>query len=186
MSHLHTNTERNCPSINVSAVTLDIDAFIANVGSDPELKESLQNASVLILPTDLRPQHDGPAFPEITFEVLEYLQEQLGDTASVEALADDNNCPEIAYRSDDVFLPLIFVAKEVLVPLVVPLLNSFLMELMSRRRRHRSELNVESEIFYTNEAGKVFSIKYSGPADTYEQVVLQCLHDPGSLPRNGK
>ena len=177
MSHSHRSAERDRSSIKVSASELDIDALIASLDNDdePGLRDSLQNASVLILPTDLQPEYDGPAFPETTLWVLDYLREKLGDTATVDAVAKDEDYAEFAYRSEDIFLPHVFVANEVLVPLVVSLLSSFLHDLVNRRRDQRPQCHVNSEIYYQDGSGKILSIKYDGPADTYERTISQAL-----------
>ena len=183
MSHSHSSAERDRSSIKVSVSELDVDALIASLDSDsePGLRDSLQNASVLIIPTDLQPEYDGPAFPETTLWVLDYLRERLGDTATVDAIAKDEDYAEFAYRSEDIFLPHVFVASEVLVPLVVSLLGSFLYDLVNRRRDQRTQSHVNSEIYYKDGSGKILSIKYDGPADTYERTISQALPDPSSL-----
>ena len=188
MNHFHSNTERDCPSIKVSASTLDIDALIESLDCDnePGLRESLQNASVLIIPTDLQPEYDGPAFPETTLWILDYLRERLGDTATVDAVAKDEDYAEFAYRSEDIFLPHVFVASEVLVPLVVSLLGSFVYDLVNRRRDQRIQSHVNSEIYYKDGAGKILSIKYDGPADTYERTISRALPDSSSLLEDGE
>ena len=186
MRHPNGNSERGSSSIKVSTPELDIDALIASLDSESEsgLRESLQNASVLFVPTDLHPEYNGPAFPETTLWVLDYLREGLGDTLTVDAIARDEDYAEFAYRSEDIFLPHVFIANEVLVPLVVTLLGSFLNGLVKRGGKQRTESHVKSKIYYKDRSGKMLSIEYDGPADTYERMISQALSDSSSLPED--
>jgi len=186
MGHDHGNSESGSSSIKVSTSEIDIDALIVSLDCESEsgLQDSLQNASVLLVPTDLHPEYDGPAFPETTLWVLDHLREGLGDTATVDAIAKDEDYAEFAYRSDDIFLPHVFIANEVLVPLVINLLSSFLNGLVKRGGRQRTKSHVKSKIYYKDGEGKMLSIEYDGPAETYERMIIQALPESSSMPKD--
>ena len=61
------------PLINFSASSLDIEAIVASFADDARLSENLRSASVLIVPTDLGSEYEGPAFPISTRDVFRHL-----------------------------------------------------------------------------------------------------------------
>ena len=183
MSRFHSSTERGSSSINVSASTLEVDALIASFDSDPELRDSLQNASVLIIPTDIRPEYEGPAFPETTFEVMERLRESLGDhnDSTVEAAAHDEPYAELAYRSELIILPTLCIVDKILLPIVVSCLASLINDFLKSRGGPKTEDRVTCDIHFIRENNetRLSVLNYDGPADTFERAISQCLADSG-------
>lgn len=184
-------TEGDHASVQVSPSTLDVHALTATFDDNPEFQDRLTRASVLIVPTDLRPDYDGPVFPIGTPEVFRFLTENLGDQVTVDAAILDKDYIEYEYRSEVLILPVIFVASTVLLPLVVNLLGSFIYDRLNNRRVDKSGATVKSQIHYEGVNGGKFFLEYEGPADTYERVVLQKIDDlesssneGGSSPRN--
>ncbi len=185
MSHSHSSAERDRSSIKVSASELDIDALIASLDSDgePELRDSLQNASVLIIPSDLRPEYEGPAFPEISHEVLEHLKDGLRDHTRVEAAASDEDYAEFSYRSEDIILPTLCVVDRFLLPIVLSCLASFIYDRLKRRGCPEAEGRVKCDVhfFKSRDETRLSLIRYDGPADTFERAISQALQDSESL-----
>ena len=163
------------PLVEISSSTLAIGNLVASFKEDCELHDSLQEANVLIVPTDLSPEYDGPAFPEGTRDVFNYLQEELGDRAHVEATIRDDDYVEFAYRSEEIILPALHVALAISLPLVINLLSSYLYERLSDGLWHRGK--VRSEIHIKGKDGSQRMLKYHGPADTFERVVIECLRE---------
>ena len=183
MGDYRSSTERDSSSINVSVSTLDIDTLVASFDSDPGLRDSLQQASVLIIPTDLSPEYEDPAFPETTFHVMEHLRESLGDSAIVEAAVRDKDYAEFAYRSEDLILPTLYVVDRILLPVVVSCLASFINERLKSRGRPKDESRVEGSFHYFKgkDETRLSLLNYDGPADTFERVLSQYMHDSDSL-----
>lgn len=184
MSEYHGESSRDSSPIRVSISTLDVSALIATLVCDSGLRDNLWSASVLIIPTDLQPQFDGPAFPETTLSVLDFLREELEDTVIVDAIAEDDDYAEFAYRSQDIVLPHVFIANEVLLPVVVGFLVSFLNGLVKRRSNNESHRNVSSKISYRDGSGKIIDIEYHGPAETFERALSEVLSDTKSPPED--
>ena len=88
--------------IEVSASSLDIGAILASFSDDAGLSKSLRSASVLLVPTDLGSEYEGPAFPLSTQEVLRHLRAGFAEKALVEVAARDEDYKEFDYRSDSV------------------------------------------------------------------------------------
>ena len=154
----------NTPRIEISASTLDIDAIVASFADDAGLSESLRSASVLIVPTDLGSEYEGPAFPLSTREVFRHLRAGAAEKATVEVAVRDEEFKEFDYRFDDLMLPVIYISSYILVPLAVNLLGEYIRD----RFKNRASGTVKSEIHYTDPSGAQVSFKYEGSADTYE------------------
>ena len=167
---------RGSASIHVSQSSLDRSVLLARFDRDPAFRNRLQNAAVLIVPTDLRPQYDGPVFPDTTREVFSHLQEGLGDSSIVDAAVRDEDYLEYQFNSEHVILPVLFV-EIALVPFVISLLASYVHDRLKRGRGRAADDSVASEVHFRDKNGKQFSLTYEGPVDTYERVVSQAFRD---------
>ena len=174
----HASWVRNCCSSPVK-----FDAFAHEQGkrlmTGIEFRDRLREAAVLIIPTDLRPEYEGPVFPIGTSEVFRYLSDNMDNHAIVEAAILDEDYIEFEHRSETLILPVIFIAKDVLLLLVVNLLGSFIHERLKTRRVQESEPTVKSKVHYERADGEKFLMDYEGPADTFEKIVLQEIKDSG-------
>ena len=178
-------TEGDRALVQISPSALDVDDLIATFDDSIEFRDRLREAAVLIIPTDLRPEYEGPVFPRGTPEVFRYLSDNMDNYAIVEAAILDEDYIEFEHRSETLILPVIFIAKDVLLPLVVNLLGSFIHELLKTRRVQESEPTVKSKVHYERADGGKFLLEYEGPADTFEKVVLQEIKDLDSGPNKG-
>ena len=183
-------TENN-HSIQMEASDLDINAVLAEFDDDPEFKSELQSADVLLIPTslsllldlhgsvvleNLSPEREGTAFPETTRQIFDMLSTELGERATVNAVVKDDDYIEFALRSEDVILPIIFIAKEILLQVVVDLLIRFLYDRLSRGGSQKVEGTVKCELHFEKN-GIQLSYKYDGPADKFEQETLQHIRE---------
>ena len=171
-------TQGDNSPVEVSESTLAIDALVASFEGDTEFKHALQTATILIVPSDLGPEHEGPAFPERTRDVFYFMRESLGDRALVEAAVREKDYVEFAFRSDEIILPILYVASSVPMPLAINVLSSYLYDLL-RGRRRKEEARVKSEIHFKSRDGSQLSLKYDGPVNAFEKVTLQYLSDLG-------
>ena len=159
----------------ISPSTLDIDAIVASFADDLALNESVRTASVLIVPTDLGSDYEGPAFPLSTRELYGHLKASFAGEATVEVAVRDEDFREFEYRFDYLILPVIYISSYTLVPLVVNLLGSFIYD----RLQNRSSGSVKSEIHFTDPSGAQVSFNYEGSASTYEKVSADHLRELG-------
>lgn len=166
--------------VEVSESTLPIDELVASFQGDTELEHALQTATVLIVPTDLGPEHKGSAFPQSTRDVFFVLRERLGDRASVEAAVREEDYVEFAFHSDEIILPIVYLTSTVLMPIAINILGSFLYDRLKDQRRIEGA-RVKSEIHFKTRDGTQLFLKYDGPVDTYERVTLQHLRGLGLL-----
>lgn len=169
----------NTTFIDVSASSLDIDAIVASFADEVELYESVRSASVLIVPTDLGPEYEGPAYPLLTREIYRYLKAGLVEKGTVEVAVRDEDFKEFEYRSDTLILPIIFVSFHIMVPLVVDLLGAYVYDKFKNRLGSDASGTVKSEIHFTDPSGTQVSFKYEGSASMYEKVSADHLRELG-------
>ena len=164
-------------SVDWSVSKLDVEALVASLGDDPELQNNLQAASVLIIPTDIGREHEGPVFPNTTREVYQRLREELDESAIVEAAVRDEDYEEFLFHSDDIILPVLFIAREILVPVVVSILASYIYDRLRKRGEQSAKSTVKSKIHVMRRNQDPMLIEYDGPAETFERSFLQILRD---------
>ena len=171
--------------ISITPSNVDLDVLTATFDDHPRFQVSLKQAAILILPTDLRPEYEGSAFPSGTTEVFSFLSENLNDQFTLEAAVLDEDYMEFEYRSETIILPEISIAHAVLLPLVVNLLGTFITKLIQDRRSSKSESKVKCQLHFEGASGEKLSLDYEGPADTFERIVLQEINSQESPPNEG-
>lgn len=171
-------------SIQVESSNLNIASLVKSFGADQDFKHQLEQATVLIVPTDLRPAYDGPCFPSTTRDVFRHLRDSLSGQAVVNAAVRDEDYVEYGYHADEILLPIIFVAKDILLPLVISYIASYVHDACTRRGGSHRDDKVKSELHFKGKDGTQLLVKYDGPSKTFERVMLQCCQDLGVLPND--
>ena len=179
-----TTKDDNAP-VSVAESTYDLHALIATFDDDPALRDSLEQAQVLIIPSDLAGRHPGPAFPIATREFFRALQAGLPDNVVVEAAVSDDDYREFEYRSIDVILPDLFITAQILLPLVLSTVGSWIATRLTNRNGSGSAHKVKQEIHVKLSEEKQIHLKYEGPADTYEKTITQQLQELGAIVNGG-
>lgn len=165
----------------VEASKINKDEIIDSAGGSPEFRAGLREASVLIVPSNPAEEDIGSVFPDITPQIFKLLKENLSDQASVDVAIHDDNYVELQYLSDDVFLPLVCVAQNIVLPLVITIVGNYLSKHFKTGGGRTAKSNVKGEIHFKGKNGEELSLKYDGPADTYEEVNLQQIRELGLL-----
>ena len=175
------SAQQSSPYVQITESFLDIGYYLTSVQDDPKLYETVLAADLLILPTDLSSEDAGYAYPAGTPLLFEAFQEQLAGKAIVEAPVRDEDYSEFAYYSEDILLPILFVAKEALLPIVVNIIASFIRDKLAST----NDATVKSELHFRNAHGIQWMLNYDGPASTYERVVSDLLDQKGSPEEDG-
>ena len=168
-------------SIEVVDSNLDLAGLVAEMALDDDLKERVAGAKILFLPTDLSPENPVFAFPDSTREIFRYFQTQLNDTLAVEAVVADDNYTEFAFLSETITLPLLYVTSITVLPLAINLLGSFIYDKLKTLGVSNPADTVEAEIAFPDSNGNVRSLKYRGPAATFEKVVPDFIKQTDEL-----
>ena len=171
--------QTNMADVEISLSVIDIEAIIAAISEDQDLRESLSNASIIIVPTDLGSDYEGPAFPLSTREIFRELSVGLADRGTVEATISDDDYRAFDFRSDLLLLPVLFIADNVLLPLGISILGAFIFEKFKNRNRASGTPSVKAEIHFKDSTGRQLSYKYDGPSSTFEEVTERQLRELG-------
>ena len=168
-------TDTSEPCLELSESHLSIDTIVEPFLTNPDLSQRLRTAQIVLLPATLQ-SNTGPisAFPKGTHQLYQFLQERLGESA-VEAAIHDEDYVEAAFHSDTFTLPDLFVVAKDWLPIAIEAFHLF----VELRAARRNNVLVESEIHYQDETGKHVSIKYKGPAESYERTLKQLYPDQG-------
>lgn len=157
------------PIIKISHSALDVRPFLASCEVDfEEVGEHFPTNCVIILPYD---HPEFTAFPEGTRELFYYLRESLHRDAAVDVAASDDDYAEISLRSADILLPILYVAGNVLLPIVINLLSSYISKLV-----WGEDDTVRSKIHFTARNGATFTMEYNGPSATFESTLKEMLN----------
>lgn len=174
-------SDHSGPVCLVESSGFNIEEFINTAGGPNEFRSSLQNASVLLLPSNLPEEGIDPVFPDTTPYIFDLLKENLKDTASVDAAIHDDKYEEFQYLSDDLILPVIFVANGIVLPLVITILGNYLYDHFTKGRWSSAKTNVKGKLYFKGKNGESLSLEYEGPADTYKDLNLQQIRELGLL-----
>ncbi len=175
------SSDSRAPVVDLSTSCLDIDALVQSLGSEPDFQSSLRAATVLLLPTHLGSEHEGPVFPSTTQDIFHGLRDGLADTAVVDAAIRDEDYAEYSFRSDTILLPVLFVAKSLILPIVITILSNYIYNHLRNHGNKREDTAVESEIHFIDEKrGRQLRFKYKGPAGAFERVALKSLGEDES------
>ena len=169
----------------IEASKINKDEIIDSAGGSPEFRAGLRKASVLIVPSNPAEEGIGSVFPDITPQIFKVLRENLSDKASVDAAIHDDNYVEFQHLSEDLFLPVVYVAQNILLPLVISIIGNCLVEHFKRDGGRTARSHVKGEFHFKGKNGEELSLKYDGPADTYEEVNLQQIRELGLLMDKG-
>ena len=143
---------------------IEFESVIDECSSDPEIKEKLLMANVLIIPDKKDPKNNN-VFPVGTTELYQYLQQKSSNPVKLDIATKDEDYVEVAQHSDLIILPTIIVTG-VLFPIITGLITSYIYDKLKP-----DNSTVYSEIIIINERGDNKLIKYNGPANKYETTV---------------
>lgn len=150
---------------------------LSKIGSDRDLAAKIQQAAAIILPTDLGPDYEGDAFAVVTMDVFDHLVNALGNETLVAVASTEDDYREVAFHSEELLLPVLFLVDPVLTELAVRALIDFVSAHFSRPGRFRLGSTVKSELHISNAEGTTVYYKYDGPAETFESIIPTVLSE---------
>jgi hypothetical protein len=146
-----------------------------------ELRESIRQADIVIVPQPGFGDYTGPLFPVKTEELFRHLRDNVPAGMKVELGVEDADYRELALHSEIVIIATI-LAKWLGAPLAVGLIKDYLMKRLGKRFK-------TAEVRFTmivdhSEGGnkKTGQISYEGPAQTFETSLKDALKSFGAPP----
>jgi hypothetical protein len=134
----------------------------------PAISEEIAAADIVFVPFEGFRDHDGPVFPQGTSDLYRYLEENSKGKIHQEICIDDDKYVEVALHGATAIIAT-FIVKEVLFPVVLGLLSSYIYERFLSRTPDET---VRVRIILDGD-GKPREINYEGPASGLERG-LKC------------
>ena len=146
-----------------STADLDIEHLLMSFNRHPEIKERLQSAEIILVPSNVRLQYagrnllyshrevlEGPfqefsgfVFPDSTEIFYGLLCEEFGEHAKIEIAANEDDYVELSFKSIEINLPTLYICNASLLPLLLPVLAVIINRLQKRKRNQDVEVQVK-------------------------------------------
>jgi hypothetical protein len=138
-----------------------------------ELSDSIQKADLVLVPWEYEP-NNVYVFPTGTIEFTQYLQKKLQDEQlTLEICIQEADYQEIALHSEVLRIVEIIVTLAI-APIVTGIIANYIFDTLGKRRAKKA--TVESSLtIRTSEKSKSVKLDYSGPAETYEKIMLEAI-----------
>lgn len=139
-----------------------IETYVRQSEQSSELEEKCKEDSLLILPRKYEKQ--GYCFASHSVDFVKFCRSQ---NADVEILSTDD-FKVLDLHSFDIWMPIIYVAEQILLPLAISLVANFISSKKKGREHEKARVNVD--IVY-KKGKKEVDIHYDGDADTFKEVM---------------
>jgi hypothetical protein len=153
--------------VNKKIVCTTFDSIINSYSEYPDIQNRISSSNALIIPSSKFNNQDT-CFPQGTIDFYQYLQHNSPAELKVGIAVIDDEYLEHADYSETIVLATIIV-QSIYLPVIINLISNYIYD------KYLSKKNeVVSEILITKKDYTI-DYKYSGPAETYEKVMLNIL-----------
>ena len=146
----------------IKDIDINYDAYFSAETISQTTRDKLCTADIVAVP--LRYQDDAFYFAQETIDFLKYCR-QNDSTHSYDILAD-GDIKIRSLHSFDIWMPVIWVAQNVLLPIAINMVCNYIWE---KRKGHEKEDTQVDVTFIVKSKGKEKSIHYKGDADTFKE-----------------
>lgn len=147
-------------SISINDSSFSLDSILESLATTQEEKESLRDGQIVILPNST--QNESLVFSEEAVPFYKYCTIAKEDDRVL--LIPDENRQVLALRSIDFFMPVIYIAKDVLLPALINLVSSYIYD---RIRGQKENPNVKLKVVIDESKTE---IDYDGPLSGLPEV----------------
>ncbi|MGN1222125.1 MAG: hypothetical protein ACI4TT_02720 [Christensenellales bacterium] len=120
------------------------------------------NKKIYILPQRYNETTKECLFAEDSIEFYKFAKEQNTDIEFIES-----NPKTIALHDSTIWIPILFIAENILLPIVINLVSDFLKEKLGKKDKSKAEMDLKIKF---KGKGKMKSIKYKGSVAGYEKA----------------
>ncbi len=153
---------------------LTIDKVSDSYVADDSLRKKIREAQIVLVPSYVNTKEGRIlAFPDGTEQLFHYLQEKF-NRSLVGAAISDEDYVELALHHDEIRLADILLVSKDWLPAIVEALTAFI---EARAGMLPRGATVESELHYKESTGKLISLKYKGPVDSFERALETLFSD---------
>lgn len=146
----------------IKDIDIKYDDYFSVENISQTTKDKLCNADIVAVP--LRYQDDEYYFAQETIDFLKYCRQN--DSAHSYDILADGDIKIRSLHSFDIWMPVIWVAKNVLLPMAINMVCNYIWE---KRKGHEKEDTQVDVTFIVKSKGKEKSIHYKGDADTFKE-----------------
>lgn len=147
-------------NIVVKKASLDYSDYYTQKEISPETQRKFVSSEFLAIPA--RYEKNEFYFAQETIDFIKFCRNHSPEH-SFDVLADDDI--EIrSLHSFDIWMPIIYVASNVLLPIAINMVSSYICEKMKGREKENANVDVT---FYVKKEGEEKYIHYSGDAKTF-------------------
>ncbi|WP_292594799.1 hypothetical protein [Mesotoga sp. UBA5847] len=149
--------------VSLEASKYPFEEYFADYSVSEETRNKLITKDILILPEPH--EHSKYYFAQESLDFLKFCK-SLDDGVNLDILADSNRIIVFERRSFDIWMPTIWIAEKVLLPIVVGLVTSYILRRIRGREKEECKVNL-SIIVKNGEESK--ELRYNGDAKTFRE-----------------
>lgn len=135
-----------------------------NIFISQKTKEQCEEQDILILPESQ--DESGSVFAQESISFYKFVKSS-DPNIKMDFYSDKESIQERALHSFDIYMPIIFVAANILLPFVVGLVTNYVYDKMKGREHEECTINVKF-IVQTGETKK--ELTYDGPAKEFKEA----------------
>ncbi len=161
--------------LNVTDTSQNFSYWLGRPYVSPALKQDLEKANLLIVPTENFREKEGPFFPNGTEDFLDFLRANSRDGLKPDICIDDDKFQIIALHN-----ALIVIGGVVVSVLLAPVVVDLVAEYIKRKiwTEKQPETSVKFSMTVVDEDGTAKTISYEGPAATFQKTIGSRLKAP--------
>lgn len=149
-------------NIEIAACNDLVDGILAR-SSISKSHETLNDYDCIVLPSPYK--EDKSYYAQETIDFIKFCRES--DNQFTIGILDNGNIETRSLHSFDIFMPILWVTTEMLLPIVVGVVSNYIFEKM--KGREHEEANVELS-FIVNRNDEKKMLHYKGPADEFKKA----------------
>lgn len=159
--------------ISIEPSEKSFDYWINHPFTSDEIKSSLKEANVLVVPAEGFRDYEGPVFPIGTRELFQFILKNAPEPLVIEATVDEADYKELALHGALIIIGT-FVVTSVVAPIFVNLVSEYLKKRWGEKHLCKPDTQVKFELILQDK-DKASKLLYEGPASTFETEVLRHL-----------
>jgi len=157
-------------TVVLGTTTLESVASSSDLNLEDATRDRIRHALVVFVPIVHFGDYEHPVFAECTADLFQYIRARVGNDMETEIAIEDPDYQEISLRSDAISIPEMIMTLGV-APVIVNLVSQWIITRFSSRKSPPA-VTWTATIQTANESR---TLSYSGPADTFERLVLDSI-----------
>lgn len=126
------------------------------------LKKATNEGVIYILPLRYNNKTKESLFSESSIEFYKYTIEQ---NKQIEFIEKEPKL--IALHDSSIWMPILFIAESIMLPLVIDLVSNFLCDKLGKQNKLKTEVNLKIKV---KSKEKIKTLEYKGSVDNFEKI----------------